>query len=41
MDNQKEGFIQCGICGVRVVIGKRLQMMFCPNVDCVNSEDNY
>jgi hypothetical protein len=37
----KKGFIQCGICSVPVVIGNKIKLMFCPNVECVNSEENY
>jgi hypothetical protein len=41
MENEKQGFIQCGICRVPVVIGNKIKLMFCPNVECVNSEENY
>jgi hypothetical protein len=41
MENEKSGFIQCAVCSVPVVIGNKIKLMFCPNVECVNSEENY
>jgi hypothetical protein len=39
--NETEGFIKCARCSVRVVIGQKIKLMFCPNAECVNSEENY
>jgi len=37
----RKGKITCASCNVPVVTGTKIKLMFCPNTECINSEDNY
>lgn len=37
----RTGKIKCGMCGKEVVTGKWVKLMFCPDSQCVNSEERY
>lgn len=38
---KRKGQITCGVCGRYIVIGKWVKLMFCPDSNCINSEENY
>ncbi len=37
----RKGKITCANCKVPVTTGTQIKLMFCPNKECINSEDNY
>jgi len=38
---QRSGHITCGACGKHVVTGTWINLAFCPDSTCINSEENY
>jgi len=39
--SQRSGHITCGACGKHVVTGTWINLAFCPDATCINSEENY
>jgi hypothetical protein len=38
---KRQGVLRCGTCNKALVTGKYTRLFFCPDSDCVNSEESY